>query len=79
MESLPKGLYDALPYVYMTVGAVTTAVLETELKFVPAALFFVAGALVLAWRLAARGERPQRLPAHLSVHMKTKPHGDRPR
>lgn len=54
---LPKPLYDALPWMYMTFGAITTALLESDLKFLPAVLFFLAGCLVLAFRFVPRPEQ----------------------
>jgi hypothetical protein len=59
---LPKGLYDALPWLYMAVGALTAAMLEGDLRFMPALLFFVASGLVLMFRWNARSvaHRPGR-------------------
>ncbi|HXG28519.1 MAG TPA: hypothetical protein VNJ47_06710 [Nevskiales bacterium] len=51
---LPKGLYDALPWLYMAMGATVTALLESDLKYLPAALFVTAGVLVLLYRSASR-------------------------
>lgn len=63
---LPKGLYDALPWLYMAGGGLVTAVLESDLKFLPALLFFLAGGMVFLYRRAARG--PARHPTHHQAH-----------
>jgi hypothetical protein len=51
---LPKGLYEALPWLYMAIGAMSAALLEGGLRFLPTLLFFAAGALVLLYRQAGR-------------------------
>ncbi|MGH8458683.1 MAG: hypothetical protein ACRESV_04980 [Nevskiales bacterium] len=68
---LPKGLYDTLPWLYMAIGALTTALLESDLKFLPALLFFVAGGMVLLYRRTARPAgrpRAHTQPAHPRHH-----------
>jgi hypothetical protein len=47
---LPKGLYDALPWLYMALGALSAALLASDLKYLPSLLFVLAGMLVLAFR-----------------------------
>jgi hypothetical protein len=56
---LPRGLYEALPWLYMAIGAMTTALLESEIKYLPALLFFSAGTLVLMYRHVGRDTRPR--------------------
>jgi hypothetical protein len=68
---LPKGVYDALPWLYMAVGAMSAALLEGDLKFLPTVLFFTAGVLVLLYRQASRSAaRPhsRTRPAHPRHH-----------
>ena len=68
---LPKGLYDALPWLYMAIGAMSAALLEGDLKFLPTVLFFTAGALVLLYRQASRSSarpRGRTQPGHPRHH-----------
>ncbi len=51
---LPKGLYEALPWLYMAIGALSAALLEGGLRFLPMVLFFTAGILVLLYRQTSR-------------------------
>jgi hypothetical protein len=66
---LPKGLYDALPWLYMAMGATVTALLESDLKYLPAVLFVIAGVLVLLYRSAGR-----RAAAHAPARPRPGPH-----
>lgn len=56
----PKGIYEALPWLYMAVGALTPALLTSDLKYLPAVLFFVTGILVLMMRSSARTKLKRR-------------------
>jgi hypothetical protein len=47
---LPKALYDALPWLYMGIGALVGAGLESQFKYMPATVLMLAGVLVLIWR-----------------------------
>jgi hypothetical protein len=70
---LPKGLYTALPWLYIALGVVVTLKLESDIKYLPAAALVLAGLLVLAYRhfrgasrraaVSARRQRP-----HLHSH-----------
>jgi pSer/pThr/pTyr-binding forkhead associated (FHA) protein len=60
---LPKGVYEALPWLYMAIGALTPALLASDLKYLPAILFFVTGVLVLMLRNSARTRLKRRLKA----------------
>jgi hypothetical protein len=63
---MSKSLYDAMPYAYMAIGALITALMDTPLKYLPAALFVSAGLLVFSWRHL--GMRPRRQPPAHSPH-----------
>jgi hypothetical protein len=58
---LPKAVYEALPWLYMAVGALTPALLASDLKYLPAILFFATGVLVLMLRSHARASAKRRL------------------
>lgn len=60
---LPKGLYDALPWLYMALGALSAAVLDSGIKYLPSLMFFLAGMLVLAFRHFHGSPRRPRMPA----------------
>ncbi len=58
---LPRGIYEALPWIYMAVGAITPALLDSDLKYLPALLFFVTGGVVLLLRRNARSALNRRV------------------
>ena len=65
---MQRNLYDAMPYAYMTFGALTTALLDSPLKYMPAILFFSAGTLIFTWRHMGALKRRQMAAARTHQH-----------
>jgi Flp pilus assembly protein TadB len=60
---LPKAVYEALPWLYMAIGALTQALLASDLKYLPVILFFATGVFVLMLRSSARARQKRRMKA----------------
>ncbi len=55
--SLPKPIYNALPYIYLLAGVLTPLLLYSRIAAISAVLFFAAGGITLAERsLNRRGQ-----------------------
>ena len=71
----PAFLYELLPYIYLTVGAVGYAVFESSLILMASALIILAGFIVLWMRIDYR--RKSRNGGVVNIHFDNRSNSDR--
>ncbi len=65
---LPKPVYEALPYLYVSFGLLALAMIESGARFIPGAMLIVAGLIVLHLRFSARHEEALHSRRHSRAH-----------
>ena len=54
--TLPKPVYETLPYVYLVVGLLSLSMLDGAMRYIPGIVLCVAGVTVIHWRISYRHE-----------------------
>ena len=64
---LPKPVYEALPYLYVSFGLLALVMIESGVRYIPGAMLIVAGLIVLHLRFDSRQQEALRSQRHVRL------------